>query len=256
MSPQLEEFLSLLLIRDDRGGDYDLARYKSGFRSFLSASGIEFFNYGAFYMKNGKPSKAYFADSNFCEAWLEEYLTCHYGGDDYVLGRAKNLNGKQTDSFLLGEWLAPYIKNKSVGTAHILRGAGDAGMRDGIGIVGQAAPPDRQGRINWGFGLGGAPGTGRYAMGKISEITIAAAMLMDRLMPEIEGGINRKFKPLTSREKDVLGCFAAGLQRDRTAERLNISAVTVDYHSRNARKKLGAATLAESIARAFRYGQL
>ena len=258
MSPQFEDLVSLLLFQDSVSGADSFSDYKTGYRNYLHACGIEYTNYGAFQITDGKASKAYFADSNFPEAWIEEYLTEGFTPHDYVLGRAISLNGKMTESFFLGEWLAPHVADFADKTATILRGAGDAGMQDGIGLVGRTRNScgESESVVHWGFGLGGKPGTGHHIKEQITEITIASALVIDRLMPEIHSGIDRLFKPLSPRERDVLACFARGMQRDRTAHRLNIAVATVDLHSRNLRKKLGAATIAESIARAIRYGQL
>lgn len=53
---------------------------------------------------------------------------------------------------------------------------------------------------------------------------------------------------LSVREHAVLKLFATGLRRDRIAYRLNISLPTVDMHSRNLRRKLGARTTPEAVA--------
>nr|WP_280638943.1 helix-turn-helix transcriptional regulator [Sphingomicrobium aestuariivivum] len=59
---------------------------------------------------------------------------------------------------------------------------------------------------------------------------------------------------LTPRETEMVKLLAAGLQRGQIAERCKLSLSTVDMHLANLRHKLDAATLAEAVAKAFRYG--
>lgn len=63
-------------------------------------------------------------------------------------------------------------------------------------------------------------------------------------------------KPLTNREKDCLRYLAEGLRQDAIADALGLARVTVEMHLRSARRKLGARTLAEAVARSLLYGQL
>ncbi|MBI1256548.1 MAG: hypothetical protein GC204_03670 [Chloroflexi bacterium] len=62
--------------------------------------------------------------------------------------------------------------------------------------------------------------------------------------------------PLTPRERDCLQLLARGLHTDAIGDRLAIATVTVEMHLRNARRKLGAKTSPEAIARALLYQQI
>jgi len=61
---------------------------------------------------------------------------------------------------------------------------------------------------------------------------------------------------LTEREQAVLELSASGLRRDRIAFVLGIALPTVDMHSRNIRKKLGASTMSAAVANATQQGLL
>lgn len=61
---------------------------------------------------------------------------------------------------------------------------------------------------------------------------------------------------LTPREWDVLFLAAKGLRRDRMAHALGISVATVDLHCANLRKKMGARTTAEAVAKALAQKEL
>ncbi len=60
--------------------------------------------------------------------------------------------------------------------------------------------------------------------------------------------------PLSTRERECLLRLAQGLRIDRIAERLGICAATVELHLANARRKLGARTSVEAVARAVQRG--
>ena len=61
---------------------------------------------------------------------------------------------------------------------------------------------------------------------------------------------------LTNRERQILFAVARGENNVTIAERLNISANTVDRHRTNIMRKLGVHSAAELVARAFRDGLL
>lgn len=62
--------------------------------------------------------------------------------------------------------------------------------------------------------------------------------------------------PLSGRERDCLQLTAQGLRTAQIADRLVLADVTVGLHLRNGRKKLGARTLAEAVAKAMLYQQI
>jgi DNA-binding CsgD family transcriptional regulator len=55
---------------------------------------------------------------------------------------------------------------------------------------------------------------------------------------------------LSPRERDCLLWLASGLRTREIAARMGLARVTVDLHLRNARRKLGAATLPQAVAKA------
>lgn len=61
---------------------------------------------------------------------------------------------------------------------------------------------------------------------------------------------------LTQRERDILTGLVKGLRRDQLAHDLGITVPTVDLHSGNLRRKLGARTMLEAVAIAFKAGFL
>lgn len=63
-------------------------------------------------------------------------------------------------------------------------------------------------------------------------------------------------QPLSSRERDCLQLIAQGLRVDAIGDRRVIATVTVELHLRSARRKLGAKTTAEAVARALVHQQI
>ncbi|MBW8270378.1 helix-turn-helix transcriptional regulator [Caldovatus aquaticus] len=59
---------------------------------------------------------------------------------------------------------------------------------------------------------------------------------------------------LSPRERECLSWLAAGLRNDRIAERMGIARATVDLHLARARRKLGAATREQALAKALSFG--
>ncbi len=66
----------------------------------------------------------------------------------------------------------------------------------------------------------------------------------------------RKGRPLTSREREILGLVASGTSNKGIARSLSVSANTVKFHLAAVFDKLDAATRAEAVAEAIRRGEL
>lgn len=59
---------------------------------------------------------------------------------------------------------------------------------------------------------------------------------------------------LSQREAECLSLLAQGLRTQRIAERMAISPATVEFHFKNARRKLGAHTREHALAISVRNG--
>jgi DNA-binding NarL/FixJ family response regulator len=66
----------------------------------------------------------------------------------------------------------------------------------------------------------------------------------------------RHGRPLTSREREILGLVASGTSNKGIARNLSVSANTVKFHLAAVFDKLNAATRAEAVAEAIRRGEL
>ena len=74
----------------------------------------------------------------------------------------------------------------------------------------------------------------------------------DRIGGELPTSVAGLQKPLTGRELACLQMLADGSRSMRIAAELNVATVTVEMHLRNARRKLGALTMAHAVAIALR----
>lgn len=95
------------------------------------------------------------------------------------------------------------------------------------------------------------------------ELALATAGLLPQLIALVHlfhdsaiGGLTRQrlgIGELSPRERDVLTLIAGGLRQGQIAERLGISISAVEQYLSNARRKLRARTLHETVARALQY---
>jgi DNA-binding CsgD family transcriptional regulator len=89
-------------------------------------------------------------------------------------------------------------------------------------------------------------------LGERSEVLwLAGAALAARLGQISVDGTRPPHGRLTPRERECLLRLAAGDRVDRIGERLGISASAVELHLRNARRRLGARTSPEAVAKAI-----
>ena len=99
---------------------------------------------------------------------------------------------------------------------------------------------------------------------KLEDILLSVAVMNNQLIetPILETKLpswytNPYYKQLLSeRELEVLKWLSEGHRNDRIAERMNIASVTVNFHLKEIKRKLGAQTREQSIALAFRKGLL
>ena len=92
----------------------------------------------------------------------------------------------------------------------------------------------------------------RDAAAMAPALWLAAALAGARLAAVDPGGAAEI--RLTPRERECLTRLTAGDRVDRIAERLGLSNATVELHLANARRRLGARTSAEAVAKAVLLG--
>nr|WP_161593752.1 helix-turn-helix domain-containing protein [Parerythrobacter lutipelagi] len=88
------------------------------------------------------------------------------------------------------------------------------------------------------------------------DLTIAARAFIDTMLCRLFAQMDGFSYDLTSREREVLRALASGMQRAQIAHSFNLAVPTIDLHLGNLRRKLDAATPAEAVAKAHRFGLL
>lgn len=96
-----------------------------------------------------------------------------------------------------------------------------------------------------------ATGPSNSAASQTGSVATASAQAAAPLAPP-----TRKGRPLTSREREILGLVASGTSNKGIARVLSVSANTVKFHLAAVFDKLNAATRAEAVAEAIRRGEL
>ena len=98
-----------------------------------------------------------------------------------------------------------------------------------------------------------ADGVRRVAAGEMAVSPAIAAFLATQ---RVTSGPSEWLARLTPKETEVLGCLARGMSIKNIAERLALTAKTVQTHRHNLRRKLGVATDVELCLLAIKCGLL
>ena len=213
---------------------FGLTQINYAFLDFESASRME---------ARGDP-----AMSTMRRDWIEYYTERQYDLRDDAVAHVRHGN---IAPMLWSLERVPHLK-----AGHINYEAGDAGLKSGILIplAGPAGSDLPAAAIMLGSGYNEAEFL-RLVGGSGMELLALAHLFHAGAVGEL---IRRRHNvsPLTIRERDCLQLIARGFRIDAIGDRLAIATVTVEMHLRSARKKLGARTTPEAVARALLYQQI
>jgi len=130
-----------------------------------------------------------------------------------------------------------------------------AGFGCGIAVPLRGAPGSAYGGFSLLTRSHGAAFRAWHAAHARTAILVAhAASQRLLILAEADGAPERP--RLSRRERECLLWLASGLRSDRIAERLGLSRATVDMHLSRARRRLGAATREQAVAKAITLGVL
>lgn len=141
------------------------------------------------------------------------------------------------------------------GWARMCAAAREAGLGDGLVVPLRGGP---------GAGWGGFAlvtrerdaGFEAWRAAKGRAAVLVAQLAAQRLLVLAEAESLRTAPRLSPRERECLVWLCAGLRSDRIAERLGLSGATVDLHLARARRRLGAKTREQAVAKALMLGLL
>lgn len=233
------------------------ATYTRLFYRYLDDMGVEHCNFGGFELADGEGQVNAFSGSRLPEPFLEEFVA-ELSPDDYVLLKARELDASRPIStFNVGlPWLDE-LRAFNPGSERGQVECARQGIEDGVAMIGQSpmAPGSDRERF-FGFVFAGTNGSGQRAREVFGELQVASFALLDRMRPQLDATMDGFRYDLTHREREVLGALAMGLQRREIAYRMNLAVPTVDLYLKQLRTKLQAQTLAEAVAKGYRYGIL
>jgi len=169
-------------------------------------------------------------------------------------GRLLRMNGKAERLFKLHPLLAVDSKRtlRVQGTGqsafHLTAGRATAARKSEAGAMDLAQTRAIDGRIIPRLRLNFLPRTD----GGRKVLVIATTEFTDGMQDLFDSPQERIL--LTPRERDVLHGLIRGLRRDQLGHDLDLAMPTIDLHSANLRRKLGARTIAEAVAIALKLG--
>jgi DNA-binding CsgD family transcriptional regulator len=263
MNNDLADFLTRMLAFRTRSmkEQPDGGEAIEAFYDFLGRVGIEHCNFGGFEIgADGIPSMNQFAGTRLAAPFVEEF-TEELSVDDYVLRRAETLDAaRPLLKFETGLAVLDEIEAFHAPSRRVQVESARHGIEEGVAMLGNTAlagarTGSASGRY-FGFVFAGKHGTRSVLREQGKAIEIASFALLDQIMPQIEAAIDGYEASLSGREREVLAAIAGGSMRKQIAFDFNIALPTVDMHIAAIKRKLRAATAAEAVARAYRYGLL
>lgn len=255
MTPALERLLAVMT-----AGRADEGRIVAAYTEYLRDFGLDHFTLGFMEGASEDAPELLRIWTSLPDAWMEEYYARDHAAHDYVLHQVAALDADSPlASFDWGLHMAdqPHV---AASTRPVLLGAADAGLGAAMSFAGRHVDGGRERMFAASFGSASVPmeETRRRIDAHRNELVIAAFAMAPLLAPALDAPAALAAAPdsrvLTGRERDVLARFAQGLRPDRIADRMGLSKRTVDMHAANARRKLGARTLAEAVAKSVRRG--
>ena len=224
---------------------------------FFESFGFHIINYGMIDKANSDTIGFY---SNMADGWMQHYMESKYIKDDpwanYVI---------RNDAPLLysREGLSELVIEKGTRGEQMVNEAAELGLNNSICI-----PVHNQfGHLITGFNLCSDMHHKDFQKmldNNMQDILLGAAFINTHLVDMAPKDCamsswtaNPCYKQLlTERELEVLKWLCEGNRNDRIAEKMNIASVTVNYHLKEIKRKLGARTREQSVALAYKKGLL
>ena len=184
--------------------------------------------------------------------WADTYLDSDHIGSDPLFRFCGNLKPRKTGSDYLD--LYPPLTREE--RERVLL-AGEAGCRTGFAGPVRLLSNRRCGGWNFGSDLPRAEFDQLYPHVQ-EQVQLIGFYAHERIeaMHEQPDLICSKASVLSPREQECLSFLARGSRTSRIADSLSISAATVEFHLKNAKRKLGASTREEALAKAITLRQI
>ncbi len=184
--------------------------------------------------------------------WADTYLDCDHIGSDPLFRFCDSFK-----PFKIGtDYLDSYPPLSKAELERVCL-AGEAGCRTGFASPVRLMGARRCGGWNFGSQLPKVDFEKLYPVIR-EQVQLLGFYAHERLeaMHVQADSVTEKESLLSRREQECLSFLASGSRTSRIADRLCISASTVEFHLRNAKRKLGASTREEALAKAITSRQI
>ncbi|MEM8836795.1 MAG: LuxR C-terminal-related transcriptional regulator [Pseudomonadota bacterium] len=190
--------------------------------------------------------------SNLPKWWSDIYLDREYVCSDPLFRFCGNLKPRRTGSDYLDTY--PDI---SLAERERVLSAGDAGCRTGFASPVRLISARRCGGWNFGSTLPRERFETHYqkVRDQVRLIGFYAHERLEAISAE-PASVLESASVLSQREQECLTFLARGKRTSSIAGVLGISAATVEFHLKNVKRKLGASTREEALAKAIEYGEI
>jgi LuxR family transcriptional activator of conjugal transfer of Ti plasmids len=192
--------------------------------------------------------------SNCERNWLTTYVDEGYQRLDYAVRR--HVVEKDERSILVGRDFTEHHEDMTGAERQFYDEAAEVGLVSGMTLPRFTEAPG--GVVATGFSFWTALGREGFSSMMRSHGREALLFLLaveQKLLPPMLRNV-MGYEPFTQRERDCLTHIARGRRADDIADRLCVSTPTVRLHLNSARRKLGAKTLPEAVAKALTAGMI
>ena len=216
----------------------------------LAALGFNAINYTIF------PNTDTYEDpvfiENFRNGWSAYYAAQEYAADDSMIPHV--LNSDVPALMLAVDEMQPLVW--SARGRQIIAEAKDAGMERAIGF----SHRNSAGRVDGGIAIGtdmmSASDFSASVEKHIPLLHTIYSIAYQHMHPECRQAAAVEYLDITPRQYDLIMALWDGLSNKQIAELLGVSEVTVSFHLKQLRRKLGCRLNREIIPKAYRYGLL
>ncbi|QSB44747.1 autoinducer binding domain-containing protein [Tsuneonella flava] len=187
---------------------------------------------------------------NFRNGWVEHYTAQDYGPEDALIPHVLE---SDIPALMLGADERQPLQWSTKGR-QLIAEAKDAGMERAIGFSHNNGDGIVDGGIAIGTDMMSAHDFSTFLNERVPLLYIIYSIAYGRLHPERRQRIALDELKISSRQYDLLMALWGGLSNKQIAERLGVSEVTVSFHLKQLRSKLGCSLNREIIPKAYHYG--
>lgn len=189
---------------------------------------------------------------NFRNNWVAHYTAQNYGPEDALIPHVLN---SDVPALMLAVD-EPQPLSWSVKGKQLIAEAKEAGMERAIGF----SHRNSAGRVDGGIAIGtdimSAKDFSLFVQRHVPLLYTVYSIAYQHLHPECRQRAALEYLSITPRQYDLVMALWDGLSNKQISGRLGVSEVTVSFHLKQLRRKLGCRLNREIIPKAYHYGLL